>query len=204
MLKRFNLIFFFEVFFISAQFAQTSQVLKINNLEYFEAPGINVMAFQDMYPEGHQGGISIIQNGVRVATNGNLLLEPTPGQWQPVSKIVRREVDTTNNEIRVSLCYPDSGRNRKGFNPVVYPDLNFNYKITVKPEGKSVRIIVDLDRSLPREWIGKVGFSIELYPAILFGKSWYLDQQSGIFPRQANGPVQLDNHGDVQPVPYAS
>jgi hypothetical protein len=42
------------------------------------------MAFDDIYPEGHQGGISIIMHGNRVATNGDIRLEPTPGQWQPV------------------------------------------------------------------------------------------------------------------------
>jgi hypothetical protein len=39
----------------------------LNKKEYFEAPGINVMAFQDIYPDGNQGGVSIVQNGVRVA-----------------------------------------------------------------------------------------------------------------------------------------
>ena len=42
------------------------------------------MAFDDIYPEGHQGGVSLIMHGNRIATNGNLRLEPTPGQWQPV------------------------------------------------------------------------------------------------------------------------
>ena len=44
--------------------------LRINEEGYFEAPGINVMLFDDFYPEGHQGGLTIIQNGARVAANG--------------------------------------------------------------------------------------------------------------------------------------
>jgi endoglucanase len=191
------------LFSILSGFSQQT-VYKLNKLEYFEKEGVNVMVFQDIYPEGHQGGVSIIQNGVRVATDGDLLLDPVPGQWQPIPKPGQRVVDVSKNEIRMSLTFPDSSRNRKGFNPINYPDLNFNYKITVKPEGESMRIIVDLDRPLPKQWIGKVGFVIELYPAILFGKTWYLDKQSGIFPRQANGPVQLDDHGEVQPIAYAS
>src|SRR6266567_4965286 len=73
--------------------------LRLNDQEYFEMPGLNVMAFQDIYPEGHQAGISIIQNGVRVATNGDLRLDHTPGQWQPMPKQNKRSVNKQQNEI---------------------------------------------------------------------------------------------------------
>ncbi len=191
------------LFGFSSLFAQEKRVLKLNDKDYFDFPGLNVMVFDDIYPEGHQGGVSIIQNGVRVATNGDILLEPVSGQWQPVSKFGHRTVDRDNNEIRVTLSYPDSAK-MKGFNPVVYPNLSFSYTVKVKPEGESVRITVDLDHPLPKEWIGKVGFNLELFPSVLFGKTWYLDEHSGIFPRQANGPVVLDNNGEVQPVPLAT
>ena len=183
---------------------QNKQTLQLNNLGYFEIPGLNVMAFQDIYPEGHQGGVAMIQNGERVATNGDLRLEATPGQWQPIPKQGRRIVDVANNLIKVTLTYPDSSKNRKGFNPIFYPDLYFNYNVTVKAEGNSVRVTVDLDRPLPKQFIGKVGFNFELYPTILFGKSWYLDQHSGIFPRQPNGPTSLDENNEIQAVPYAT
>ena len=51
---------------------------------YFNSGGVDVMAFSDFYPEGHQGGVCIIMNGQRIATNGDIRLEATPGQWQPV------------------------------------------------------------------------------------------------------------------------
>jgi endoglucanase len=178
--------------------------LKLNDKEYFELPGLNVMVFQDIYPEGHQGGIGIIQNGERVATNGDIRLEPTPGQWAPIPIMKSRVVDKATNEIRVTLTYPDSARNRKGFNPINYPDLYFNYTVKVRGIGTSIEITVDLDRPLPKEWIGKAGFNIELYPTVLFGKSWMIGTQSGIFPRQANGPAGTDLRGEVQPIPYGS
>jgi hypothetical protein len=184
--------------------AQNKQTLQLNDLGYFEIPGLNVMAFQDIYPEGHQGGIGIIQNGERVATNGDLRLEATPGQWQPIPKQSKRIVDKANNLIKVTLTYPDSSKNRKGFNPIFYPDLYFNYDVTVKAEGNSIRVTVDLDRPLPKQFIGKVGFNFELYPTVLFGKAWYLDHQSGIFPRQPNGPTSLDENSEVQAIPYAT
>jgi endoglucanase len=180
-----------------------AQQLQLNDLEYFEMPGLNVMAFQDIYPEGHQAGVSIIQNGVRVATNGDVRLDPTPGQWQPMPKQDKRVVDKAANEITTWLSYPDPSRNRAGFNPIDYPDLNLSYQVHVRGEGKSIRVRVDLDQPLPEKFVGKVGFNFELYPAALFGKTWYLGNQSGIFPRQAMGPETKDASGDVEPVPIA-
>ena len=181
-----------------------SQDLIINQDEYFEMPGLNVMVFYDIYPEGHQGAVGIIQNGTRVATNGDLRLEPTPGQWQPIPATGNREVFPDQNEIRIKCTYPDESRNRKGFNPVFYPDLNFSYNVRVFGEGKKFRIVVDLEDSLPAEWIGKVGFNLELFPGLLFGKSWYIDSKSGIFPLQANGPMQKDADGNWQAFPLAT
>jgi hypothetical protein len=48
-----------------------------------------------------------------------------------------------------------------------------------------------------------VGFNIELYPGILFGKSYYMDKQFGIFPQQANGQTYTDAEGEVQVTPMA-
>jgi hypothetical protein len=194
------------VVFISPLFAQQSSppTLQLNEQEYFEMSGLNVMAFQDIYPEGHQAGVSIIQNGVRVATNGDLRLDPTPGQWQPMPKQDKRVVNQKENQITTWLSYPDPSRNRTGFNPIDYPDLNLSYQVHVRGEGQSFRIVVDLDRPLPAQFVGKVGFNLELYPTTLFGKSWYLGKQSGIFPRQAEGPDDKDSSEDVEPVPLAT
>ena len=70
-----------------------ADAFKIGERGYFEKSGINIMAFQDTYPEGHQAGVCVIMNGVRIATNGDLRLEATPGQWQPLPKQGRRTVD---------------------------------------------------------------------------------------------------------------
>jgi endoglucanase len=178
--------------------------LHLNKKEYFEAPGINVMAFQDIYPDGHQGGVSIIQNGVRVATNGDIRLDPAPGQWQPMPKQDARDVDAASNTITTTLSYPDPTKNRTGFNPIEYPDLNFTYKVRVHGEGNAIRVTVDLDKPVPAAFLGKVGFNFELFPNDLFGRSWYLGSTSGIFPRQANGPETRDSSNEVQPLPLAT
>jgi hypothetical protein len=188
---------------IAAFFTVYSQSLIINDDEYFEMPGLNVMVFYDIYPEGHQGAIGIIQNGTRVATNGDIRLEPTPGQWQPIPKTGDRQIFPENNEIRVTCSFPDESRHMKGFNPIFYPDLHFSYDVRVFGEGKNFRIVVDLEEPLPEEWIGKVGFNLELFPGLLFGKTWYMDGSSGLFPTQPNGPMQQDADGNWQAFPMA-
>src|SRR5664279_1912153 len=199
MMKSF-LILLFIVLTHSLSAQQTAEVpgMHLNPDEYLENQGVNVMLAHDFYPEGHQGGVGIIQNGKRVATNGDLRLEPTPGQWAAIPKVGKRIVDWKSQEISVRMEYPDSSINRKGFNPIIYPDLHFKYTIRVVPAGESFRIIIDLDKPLPDDWIGKVGFNFELFPGALFGKSWYLDNQFGIFSTQANGPDYKDADGEVQ------
>jgi endoglucanase len=172
--------------------------LALNDLEYLEMPGLDVMLAHDFYPEGHQGGVGIVQNGLRVATNGDIRLDRTPGQWQPVPKVGERRVDRASQEISVRMEYPDPDKNGRGFNPVVYPDLHLAYTVRVRPEGAAFRILVDLEEPLPEDWIGKVGFNLELFPGILFGKTWATEKASGIFPRQANGPGTMDADGHYE------
>jgi len=179
----------------------SDDALSINDQEYLEMTGLNVRLAHDFYPEGHQGGVGIIQNGLRVATNGDLRLEPTPGQWQPKPAVGPRRVDRAVQEISVHMAYPNPADNRKGLNPVTYPDLNLGYVLKVKPDGRSFRIIVDLDKPLPAAWVGKVGFNLELFPGILFGKSFEIGSQFGTFPRQANGPGSVtDGDYEVDPL----
>ena len=154
---------------------------------YFQCEGVDVMAFDDIYPGGHQGGVSIIMNGHRIATNGDIRLEATPGQWQPIPKQLTRKLG--NNSITTTLCYPDSTAHLTGFNPIIYPDLHFNYKVNVVSKGKDIEISVDLDRPIPEEFIGKVGFNFEFYPGAVMGKPWIMDNETGIYPTQANSPV---------------
>jgi hypothetical protein len=177
--------------------------LKINDKNYFEMPGLNVMVFNDFYPEGHQGGITIIQHGVRVAANGDLRLEVSPGQWQPVPALEDKFIDTASNMITVILSYPDSNRIKSPLNPVTYPDLYLKYRVNVKAAGESFYITVDLEEPLPEDWVGKVNFNIELFPGDLFGKTYYMDNNSGVFSRQVNGPAFYSDKDNLVIKPMA-
>ena len=109
-----------------------AQDFKINPSGYFENHGANVMVFSDVYPEGHQGGVTLVLNGDRRAAGGDVRFEISQGQWQGLPKMRKRVVDEAANEIRVTLSYPDSAKHMAGFNPMLYPDFAFGYTIKVK------------------------------------------------------------------------
>ena len=165
---------------------QNSTFVLDSHLGYFRNKGVDVMAFDDIYPAGHQSGVSIIMHGSRLAANGDVRFEPTPGQWQPVPKQGVQELDEQTGTITTHLSYPDLSKHLKGFNPMIYPDYRFTYTVTVKGQGESVLITVDLGKSIPEEYVGKLCFNLELFPGALFGKPWIMDEKTGIFPRQPN------------------
>jgi len=173
--------------FIASTTAVSGQTFQLNDRGYFNAGGVDVMAFDDIYPEGHQAGVSILMNGNRLMTNGDIRLEATPGQWQPLPKQLRRETGT--DFIATTLQYPDSSRHLTGFNPMIYPDLQLRYQVKVKSMGDYLEVTVDLDRPIPDKYIGKVGFNMEIFPGFAFGKPWIMDYQTGIYPRQPNSPL---------------
>jgi endoglucanase len=189
---------------VMAASASASPRLELNEQGYFAEPGLNVMSFSDYYPDGHQTGVTIIQHGVRVAANGDLRLQASPGQWSPMPATGERRVDTATHTVSRHLSFPDPAKDRTGFNPIVYPDLRLGYTVSVTPlEGDSFRIRVDLDQPLPPSYVGQIGFNLELFPGELFGKSWLLGNDSGIFPHQADGPMARDADGEQIAAPLA-
>ena len=198
------------VMFIAAADAAAGSLLKLNSAGYFDAPGLNVTVFADIYPDGHQTGVTVIQHGARVAANGDLRLEPSPGQWSPMPAGGSQTVDADTGTVSQTLSFPDPTKDRKGFNPIEYPELNFTYHIRVTPvgDGYAFKISVDLDHPLPQDWEGKVGFNFELFPGDLFGKTWLMagsgaKESQGLFPRQADGPMTND-HGQTIAAPMAA
>ena len=125
----------------------TKPFWKLNDLEYFEAPGLSTLVFHETYPEGKQGGIEIIQHGERVAACGDVRLEPAPGQWRPMPEVGAREVDPATGTARV---------------PLRFAEADIAYTVEVRPEGEALRVAVNLEAPLPPEWEGKVGLNLEL------------------------------------------
>ena len=156
-LRNIHFLFFFCLpSIIYAQLKSGAGTIHINDEGYYEAPGINFMMFDDFYPEGHQGGLTVIQRGTRIAANGDIRLEPSPGQWAPVPKMGGKQVDKEEGIISIDLWYPDPDKNQKGFNPIQYPDLKLKYTIRTESMGKSIKLIVDLEKPLPKKYENKI------------------------------------------------
>jgi endoglucanase len=149
----------------------------LNEEEYFEKPGISVLVFHDIYPEGKQGGIEIIQHGERVASLGDVRLEPAPGQWGKLPSVGKRTVVRAANRAEVPLRFEKEG---------------ISYRVRVEPDGEAIAVSVDLERPLSAELVGRAGFNLELFPTAYFGKTYHLGATDGVFPRQGNGPCLKD------------
>ena len=75
-------------------------VWKVNDLEYFEAPAASALVFHDLYPDGRQSGIEIIQHGERVLANGDFRLSG----WR-FSKVGERTVYARKRAVKVACRY---------------------------------------------------------------------------------------------------
>jgi hypothetical protein len=165
--------------------------LHLYELDYFDTQGLSVLTYQnrfhDVFRDQKLGGIEIILHGERIATDGEVRLLPTPEQWDPVPKFIRREHGPAPDQLIAS-----SG----------YPDLSLSYRLEVTAEGEGFRVAVHLDHPLPAALVGKAGFNLDFLPTAYFGKSYMVDDDAfGVFPRHPQGPMQRDG---AEPLPLAS
>jgi endoglucanase len=167
--------------------------LRLNEKDYFEAPGLSVLLYHNAYHEvfGDQkmGGLEIILHEQRIATDGDVRLSPTPTQWDPIPHFKEHKRGPSGNELTAFCAYSDRG---------------LSYRVEVQPEADGFRVSVHLDQPLLAALAGKAGFNLEFLPAAYFGKSFMLDETSGIFPRHPDGPMQKEADGSVQPLPLAT
>ncbi|RPH90189.1 MAG: glycoside hydrolase, partial [Calditrichaeota bacterium] len=49
----------------------------------------------------------------------------------------------------------------------------------------------------------KIGFNLELFPPLFIHKTWYTENDFGLFPRQANGAVRSNLNNKIIPLPLA-
>jgi hypothetical protein len=166
--------------------------MKLNDLGYFETRGLNVLVFSNWYDgnfsDAKISGVELIHHDVRTATNGDVRLSPTPGQWDAAPNLIGRAVHTADGSIETSLAYPD---------------YEFQYTITAEARDDGILLSVNLERPLPPELEGRAGFNLEFLPSAYFGKAYLADGQSGIFPRYPSGPMAAADGGTPEPKPFA-
>ena len=154
--------------------------LNINEKEYFEAQGLNVLVFSNEYNgfffDEKNAGIELIHHGMRSSTGGAIRLQNTPEQWDLVPSLVERKVDRASNTIEATIRYEQ---------------LDFTSKIIVKAEGKGVNISVHLDKPLPENLEGKAGFNLEFLPAAYFEKTYLVNGNPDIFPLYPSGNTSI-------------
>lgn len=149
-----------------------AQSLKLNDLDYFEDRGANVLVYSNIYNGGFcdekLAGLELIMRGERVATGGGIRLMNTPEQWDIYANMTRRTINREQNYIEVELDYNDYG---------------FKAVMRVTPKDKGSLIEVFLDKPVPENLVGKAGMNLEFFPASYFGKNFLMDGAAGILPK---------------------
>lgn len=167
--------------------------LHLNHQGYFETRGFNVFAFSNPYNESFDdskmSGVELILHDVRLATNGDVRLNETPEQWDPIPVIKGHVIDTINQTIVTTLSYPKH---------------SFSYKIKVTTEKDGFLITVSLDSALPAVLNGIAGFNLEFIPSVYMEQSYIFDDTiTGVFQVYPTGPMETDKNGISLPKPIA-
>src|SRR5699024_6090431 len=80
-----------------------------------------------------------------------------------------------------------------------YEKYNFKPRIIVTAKKRGVWIDVYLDKPLPEQLIGHVGFNLDFLPTAYFNKMYLMDNDPHIFPRYPAGPMVIKP--DSQKIP---
>ncbi|MCW2365882.1 hypothetical protein M2341_001329 [Sphingobium sp. B7D2B] len=146
--------------------------LRLGDSGYFEAPAANVLVFSNWYDglfaDSKISGVEIIQQDRRIATNGDVRLSATPGQWDAIGRMIERKVDARTGTIEAVLEYPEH---------------DFRYIIRAVPRGADLLLTVELPRALPAALVGKAGLNLEFLPSAYYHNAFMVDGKAGAFPR---------------------
>lgn len=157
-----------------------AQTFKLNNLEYLEERGANVLVYSNIYNGGFcdekLAGLEIIQRGERISTGGGIRLMNTPEQWDIYGEMTKRSVNREGNYIEVELTYKD---------------YDFVSKIRVQPKDKGCLVQVFVDKPVPDLLVGKAGMNLEFFPASYFGKNYLVDGAARILPKYPQHDTQV-------------
>ncbi|UUL82353.1 glycoside hydrolase family 9 protein [Sphingomonas qomolangmaensis] len=145
--------------------------LQLGEGEIYRAPGVDWLVFSNWYDglfaDAKISGVELIQQGERIATNGDVRLSSTPGQWDAIGRLVERRVDTKTGVIEAELEYPDH---------------KFRYLIRSVPTDRGLQVTVSLPQALPAALAGRAGFNLEFQPSAYYHEAFLVDGKPGGFP----------------------
>src|SRR3546814_674772 len=81
------------------------------------------MRISDWSSDVCSSDLELIQQGERIATNGDVRLSATPGQWDAIGRLVDRKIDAATGTVTATL---------------EYPDYHFRYVIRTVPRGEQI------------------------------------------------------------------
>ena len=181
-MKRFRLL---PLLLILAACQSEAPDLRLNDLEYFERQGVNVLVFNNPFSGGFNdeknSGIEVIHHGVRTIQGGAVRLSPTPEQWDLVPTMTSRTVDSLAQSIEVGMRYDW---------------YDFDSRVVVTAKGKAVEIAVYLDKPVPEALAGEAGFNLEFLPSQYWNKAYLVDGNPNRFPRYAVSDTKVRPNGE--------
>ena len=174
----------------SPSFTQTNDLV-LNDSSYLETRGLNYFVFSnnydDMFDDSKVSAVEIIQHGIRIATNGDVRLNPTPGQWDKLPRFIRRTVDKAAKRIQVEL---------------EYPQYAFAYTLSGEARDGGFYLSISTDKALPDSLVGVAGLNLEFFPTLFVEHSYLMDGKPGLFPTSAADNMTVID-GTVEPTPMA-
>ncbi|MBP7506558.1 MAG: glycoside hydrolase family 9 protein [Prolixibacteraceae bacterium] len=174
-MKNFKTLSLLVLLLVAFDFAR-GQDLKLNDLEYFETQGVNILVYNNLFTGGFNdeknAGIELIHHGVRTGQGGAVRLSNTPEQWDLVPEVSNRKINKEANSIESKLRYKD---------------YDFDSRVVVTSKGKYVEISVYLDKPVPKALEGSAGFNLEFLPSQYWGKTYLMDGRFNRFPRYVVG-----------------
>lgn len=163
----------------------SAQTFHLNDLEYFETRGANVLVYNNKYAgifaDEKKAGVEMILRGARVATGGGIRLTNAPEQWDVYPEVVSRDVDKSTSTISTELRYAD---------------YDFTSVMKVRPQGNGVVVSVVLDKPVPAALEGKAGLTLEFFPASYFGTNFMMDGKPQILPHHPAGDSRMRPYSD--------
>ncbi len=136
--------------------------MEITSGNYLSTVGSNAFnvfmydnTFSGTFGDQHMGGIELSLNNLRIATNGDLHMLPTPEQWDATPAPSRGTIvrDKETQTITVPMTFTGS------------PDGTLKYNLIAYPTEDSMVLQMVLQSDMPEDLKGKARFNLEFLPS---------------------------------------